>query len=117
MEISPAELLAQLEKELQPLKKILGQASDTIIDENVSNYPIFVTQQLEINIGIPLINKDIQGGKWSVNASTLEEFATKNLIEPDKVNDFRKVFKSTEDYLCLFVLSEIGATFVFLPRN
>jgi hypothetical protein len=117
METSSAELLAQLEKELQPLKTPLGLAADTIFNENVSNYPIFIVHQQEVEIGIPMIDKDKHGSHWSINASTLEEFATKNLIEMGKVQDFKKVFKPVKNHVCLFVLSELGATFVFLPRN
>ena len=116
-ETSAAELLAQLEKELQPLKMPLGIAADTIYNENVSNYPIFITHQQEVEIGIPVIEKEIHGGNWSVNASTLEELVAKNLVQMEKVEDFTEVFKPLKDYVCLFVLSELGATFVFLPRN
>ena len=42
METSSPELLARLEKELQPLKAPLGIAADTIYNENVSNYPILL---------------------------------------------------------------------------
>lgn len=112
-----AELLAQLEKELQPLKAPLGIAADTIYNENVSNYPIFITHQQQVEIGIPVIQKEVHGGNWSVNASTLEELVAKNLIQMDKVEDFTEVFKPVKKYICLFVLSELGATFVFLPRS
>lgn len=110
-------LLAKIELELQPLKTPLGQAADTIVNENVSNYPVFVVHQQRVDIGLALIDKDRNGTKWSVNASTLEEFVTKNLIQPNKVDNFKDVFKPVKDQLCLFVLSELGATFVFLPRN
>lgn len=117
METSPPELLARLEKELQPLKTPLGIAADTIYNENVSNYPIFITHQQEVEIGIPVIKKDVHGGNWSVNASTLEELVAKNLVQMDKVENFTEVFKPVKDYVCLFVLSELGATFIFLPRS
>lgn len=111
-----SELLLQMQTELQPLKVPLGLAAETIVNENVSNYPIFVVHQQMVEVGIPVIDKAKHGGNWSVNASTLEEFSTKNLIHPDKLDEFRKVFKPVKEQLCLFVLSEIGATFVFLPR-
>lgn len=116
-ETNSTELLAKMQLELQPLKLPLGKAADTIVDENVSNYPIFVVHQQQVDIGLILIDKDKHGTKWSVNASTLEEFVTKNLIQPQKVDNFKDVFKPVKNQLCLFVLSELGATFVFLPRN
>ncbi len=115
--MAKTELLVQLEKELTPLAGILGQASDAIVEQNVSNYPIFVTSPTEIEMGIPLIDRTKQKSNWYVNASSLEEFVTKGLIEKDKLEEFQKVYKSAEEQICMFVLSEIGATFVFIPRK
>ncbi len=115
--MAKTELLVQLEKELTPLAGILGQASDAIVEQNVSNYPIFVTSPTEIEMGIPLIDRTKQKSNWYVNASSLEEFVTKGLVEEDKVEEFRKVYKPVEEQICMFVLSEIGATFVFIPRK
>lgn len=104
-----------LEKELTPYKKILAQASDVILDEGVSKYPIFVTHQQEINMGVLLVEAN-EKFHWSVNASTLEEFVTKEIIFHEKAQEFISTYKDPEHFLCLFVLSELGAQFVFLPR-
>ncbi len=117
MKESSAELLAQMQTELRPLKLPLGKAADTVVDEGVSNYPVFVVHKQQVSIGIPIINHEEHGVAWSVNVSTLEEFVTKNLIQTDRIDEFREVFKPVKEHLCLFVLSELGATFVFLPRN
>jgi hypothetical protein len=106
----------QLQHELQGYKGALGKAADTIIDQEVSEYPIFVVHQHEVAVGIPMIQKEEVKGNWSVNASSLEEFVGKNLIDPAKVDGFKEVYKDPEEALCLFVLSELGATFIFLPR-
>ncbi len=105
-----------LEGELRPYIPTLGKAADTILDQEVSEYPIFVAHQHQVEIGIPLIDKVESKGNWSVNASTLEEFVSKQVIQPDKVDPFKSVYKDPEEFVCLFVLSELGATFIFLPR-
>jgi hypothetical protein len=113
--MNEAEQFIILEKQLQPYIKILAQAADVIMDQHVSKYPIFVVHQQEISIGIELI----EAGKefnWSVNASTLEEFVTKNIIFMDKSQEFISSYKNPENYLCLFVLSELGAQFIYLHR-
>ena len=107
--------LTSLEEELKPYKSLLGSASDTIIENDVSSYPIFVLHKQIINIGVPL-NTDKISGAWSVSASSLEEFATKQLIEMDKVKGFKSVYKDPTAFICLFVIEESGATFVFIPR-
>ena len=106
-----------LEQELQAYKAILGKAADAVVNQEVSNYPIFIAHQQEVSMGIPLIDKDKTKGNWSVNVSSLEEFVTKQLIENAKVDDFRNTYKNPEESLCLFVLSELGATFIFMPRK
>ncbi len=113
--MSQIEKFLKLEKELQPYKKILSQASDVILNENVSKYPIFIVHQQELEMGVSLIDAGSKF-KWSVNASTLEEFVTKELIFMEKAQDFITTFKDPEIHLCLFVLSELGAQFIFVPR-
>lgn len=111
---TPDQFLA-LQQQLQPYKRILAQAADVILDENVSRYPIFIIHQQEMNMGVSLIDAGDKM-KWSVNASILEEFVTKELIFMEKAEDFISTYKDPEAYLCLFVLSELGAQFIFMPR-
>lgn len=113
--MSQTDRFLELEKELSPYKKILAQASDVILDEGVSKYPIFVIHQQEMDMGVLLIQAGTKF-RWSVNASTLEEFVTKEIIFHEKAQEFIVTYKDPEIYLCLFVLSELGAQFVFLPR-
>ena len=113
--MSQTDRFLELEKELSPYKKILAQASDVILDEGVSKYPIFVIHQQEMDMGVLLIQAGTKF-RWSVTASTLEEFVTKEIIFHEKAQEFIATYKDPEIYLCLFVLSELGAQFVFLPR-
>jgi len=106
----------QLEKELQPYKPMLGKAADTILNEGVSSYPIFVIHQHSVDIGILMVDSNGVSGKWSINASTLEEFMTKQIIQEDKVENFKAIYKNPNEFHCLFVLSELGARYIFLPR-
>ena len=106
----------QLESELKSYRPFLQKAMDSILDQEISKYPVFVVHQHEVEIGVPVIDKDKVEGVWSVNASSLEEFVYKNIIEENKVEDFKKVYKPTDDFFCLFVLSELGANFIFLPK-
>jgi hypothetical protein len=108
--------LEAIEEALKPHLGIMCQAADAILDQDISSYPIFVVHQAIADIGFALLRKSEDGPKWSVNASTLEELATKQIVEMSKVNDFRKVYKDPRAHLCLFVLSDLGANFLFMPR-
>lgn len=107
----------QLEEELEQYKKIMAAASDSILDGEVSKYPIFVVHQQVFEVGVLLSSADSDDdSSWSLHASTLEEFAAKQIISMEKAEDFIKVFKDPKDHFCVFVLSELGANFVFIPR-
>ena len=114
--MSNAEKFLQLQEEMMKYRKAFGEAADRIVDQELSNYPIFVVHQHEVELGVPIIDKDKTNGLWSVNASTMEEFTYKGIIKNEKVENFKKVFKPPSDSFCLFVLSELGAQFIFLPR-
>jgi len=110
-------LLKSVEIQIKSSMKMLSQASDTIIEQGVSSYPIFVLHRLPIEIGISLREAQNLEADWHIRASTLEEFVTRQVIDSDKVDDFKKVYKPTESHLCLFVVDKSGATFVFLPHS
>ena len=114
--MTKAEQLAQLQTELAGYKTALGKAADTITENNISEYPVFVFHQHTVSIGIPIIDREETKGNWSVNASSLEELSTKQIIQSAKVPEFIKLITEHGTDLCLFVLSELGANFIFLPR-
>ncbi len=107
----------QLEDELQVYKKAMSQAAQTILDSEVSKYPIMVAHQQELELGIPIVTREkFPLGSWDIHASTLEEFVSKQIIKDEKIQNFRATFKNTDQFICVFTLSELGANFVFLPK-
>ena len=114
--ITKAEEYQNLQAEITPYIKMMGQASDSIRNQDISRYPIFILHKIQLPFGLPLVDREKLGGKWSVHASTLEEFSTKQLIEEHKVDDFRAVYKDPKLYLCLFIIQGETANFIFIPR-
>ena len=115
--MSQEALFKQLERELRQYKPIMEKAADSILDQEVSKYPIFIIHKGELAMGIQLLDKEKSKAEWSINASILEEFATKQIIQVDRIENFREIFKDPNENLCLFILSEAGANFIFLPRS
>ncbi len=107
----------QLETELDAYKPVMAKAADSVIEEGISKYPIMVIHQEAIEVGISLIDRNKVSGNWSVNLSTLEEFVNKELIEKHKIDSFRTIYKDKNKFICLFVLSELGAQFVFISKK
>lgn len=114
--MEPENKLQQIKTDLQPYIELMGRLADQVMVQDVSNYPIFVIHPDTIELGLPVVEKG-DNNRWAIHVSTLEEFSTKQLIQEEKVAEFRKVYKDPEHHLCLFVLSDLGAQFIFLPRE
>lgn len=114
--MSETEKFLQLQEDLKPYKGTMGKVIDELLANEVTKYPIFVVHQQEVEIGVEIVSKEKVAGNWTVNATTLEEMVGKQIIFMDKVDNFRKVYKDPEENICLFILSELGAQFIFIPR-
>lgn len=106
----------QLKEELDIYRKVMSQAIEVIRDKDVSDYPIFIAHQQQVDMGIPIVEKNASS-RWAIAASSLEEFVTKGIIFNDKTEEFKKNYKDSDAHICVFVLSELGAKFVFLPKK
>ncbi len=108
----------RLQEELDTLKPLLSRVVDEVLKSRVSKYPILVIHQEKgIDLGVPVYNAVGTGNKWNVNISTLEDFYKKSLIKSDKIDDFKRIYKDPSDWFNLFVMSDLGAQFIFVPRS
>jgi hypothetical protein len=107
--------LKTIEKILKKYLSTLAEAAETIRLQDVSKYPIFVISQNDMQIGIPLLEKERIAEGWIINASTLEEFYSKQIINEDKIHDFKTLYKSKKNNICVFAVLGEGGKFLFLP--
>ena len=107
--------LKTIETDIKKLGDVLKEPAQTITEQDISNYPIFIAHQYSLNMGIPLIDKETVGTNWSLNASTLEELATKNIIVGEKLENFRQIYKSPQDFVCIFIVDDASTEFLFYP--
>ena len=107
----------QLQTDIAAHKSLLSQAARTVVDQDVSNYPIFFAYDAEVNApGLPVTQvATTRGTTWTINLTTLEELATKQIIAQDKIDPFRKVYKQSEGQLCFLIVDTEGARFGFVP--
>ena len=110
-------VLKQIEREIRQYVQVLAKAADAVLDQEVSNYPIFIVHQGELEVGINVIDPQKVPSNWIIDLSILEEFAAKQIIKSENIESFREVYKDPQTNLCLFILSEIGANFIFIPRK
>lgn len=94
------------------------ELSISIVNENVSNYPIFVFQKDEMNIlGKQILKKSNHPEEWNVYISHLEELYHKKVIEKDKIEEFQFRYKENNDKFCvLSIPSPESIDFVFIPK-
>jgi len=116
-EMKEAEKLLVIENEMKRYNKLLAAASDKILATKASEYPIFVVAKQPIALGINILDRTKVNSNWSINVSSLEEFTANNLVYKAKVPEFQKTYKDPKQFICLFVLSDLGAQFLFVPRD
>ena len=115
-EIKEAEKLLIIENEMKRYNRLLCKASDKILQSSASAYPIFVVAKQPVALGISLVDREKVNSNWSINASSLEEFISNKLVFENKVEEFKKTYKDPHQFVCLFVLSDLGAQYIFVPR-
>ena len=93
----------------------LKEASYQIRSRGFSKFPIFPISRTEIPIGQPLIKSQEMDNEWHYNASFLDEFLQRNLVEKDREKAFEEAYKDPDDFCCLFVVDQDFTNFIFVP--
>ncbi|MEM0995858.1 MAG: hypothetical protein AAGN35_02215 [Bacteroidota bacterium] len=86
-----------------------------VINEEISNFPVYVAFQGEISIGKPMFSMETHHLNWNYNASILEEFVKRGVVVEDKVEEFMETFGDPEERACIFVVTQEAGGFVFVP--
>lgn len=107
--------LQQLRAELILMKDSIKETATDIIKEGYSQYPIFVAHQDPVEIGEVILDKEDMATHWSISASTLEQFVERGLVEADKEDFFKQSYKNPKEFICMFVIHQAQAHFVFIP--
>ncbi|PPK87420.1 hypothetical protein CLV84_0360 [Neolewinella xylanilytica] len=99
----------------------LIEAATTVVDEKVSNYPIFVAyagEDMESMPGIYIMEVPTDRELvWTINVTTLEELVAKQVVQQDKIDPFRTVYKDKPDSFCFLIIDEAGGRFGFVDRK
>ncbi len=106
-------VLKALEEAIYKNETWFRQTVTTILNEGVSNYPILVAYPIitEIEIGLPIL----QSERYAFNATTLEELAMKKVVNLEKVDEFRTIYKQKKESYCIFLLDQPAPQFIFVP--
>ena len=77
-----------LEKDLSAQRIIMNKAIDTVLNQEVTNYPIVVLHQADVELGVLLMDGGTVYSKWEIRISSLEEMVAKKVMRSDRVEDF-----------------------------
>lgn len=93
----------------------LKEASYQIRTRGFSKFPIFAISKTEIPVGQPLFKKGELENEWNYNASFLDEFVQRKLVEEQNIKTFEEAYKDPDEFCCLFVVDTDFTNFVFIP--
>jgi hypothetical protein len=106
-----------LQKSLEAHLQLMEDTARAIIDQDISNYPIFLVNETTPALGINILAFSFEDKQRIMSATTLEELATKGVVEMEKVNDFKDIYKKNDPSFCLLIVEENEAKFIFLPNK
>lgn len=116
MEQQKPPYLDSLEKDLEIFKDSIKEAADTIVQEGVSDYPVFVATANTFPLGELILDKEELMTNWSIYAATAEDLIRVGIIQVEKARFFITQYKPVNEYMCLFVVaSDTEAGFIFVP--
>jgi hypothetical protein len=107
--------LGTISKDFVIVSETLKEASYQVRDRGFSEYPIFPISKDDIPIGQLLISKREVAADWNYHITFIDEFVQLNIIEKEKVDEFKKVYKDPDEFCCLFVIDGEFTRFVFIP--
>lgn len=115
-EINP-EILESVRNDVAQVGADLKLIAENVIEEGISEYPVFVAAQEIIPFGRQIFDRDEVSLNWFFFASLLEEFMKKELISKEGVKDFQKAYKDPKERACIFIITPEVAQFVFVPYD
>ncbi len=109
------EVLRDFQSQYSRFKSMLIEAQEVIMDNAVSDFPVFVFSKTLPELGVQLYESQDLIRDWYVHATSLEELVAKNVVDSSRVEDFKEVYKDPHSYFCILVMDEQTAQFAFPP--
>lgn len=107
--------LEAIRNDLRIIGSTMRSFSMHVINEDISQFPVYVASQEAVAIGKPFLTKEKDHLNWNYNVSILEEFVKKGVVSEDKLEDFIETFGDPEERACIFVVLPTEGGFVFVP--
>lgn len=108
-------ILESLYNDFEKVKESLRFVARKVIEEEISEFPIFVASHEWVEIGKPIFNREEIELNWFFFVSFVEEFEKRKLILRAKLKDFKDTYNDAEVKACIFLITETEAQFIFVP--
>lgn len=107
--------LKSLESQISEISEMLKEVSNDIIDGGFSECPIFVAHQEHAKIGEMILDRTEFGFPYSINATVVERLIELNILNQDKLTDFKKALGDPKKNMCILWLHGEHSQFIFTP--
>jgi hypothetical protein len=107
--------LQSLRLDLNLFKDSIREVSEDVIKEGYSQFPVFIAHQAEVKLGEVILDREEIGSNFTFQGSTLEELVERKIVLPKNEAKFKAAYKDPGKYCCIFLVTEHGAQFVFVP--
>lgn len=115
----PEQIIESVQRDVQIYEQYLRKIAVEVIERGISQFPIFVAhREPHLTIGKPIVETEQMNCEWNINASLLEEFTAKKLIQSHLIVSFKQIYKDPTHFACLFIVSgNNDAGFAFYPYS
>jgi hypothetical protein len=110
-------LFKQVENRIKQFKSICTKALQTVVEQDVSLYPVLVAHRPDVILGIPLLSATQIGDDFALRVSTLEELVTKQIVSTEHLPTFQKLYRQHSKRFCVLVIDDQSADFVFIKSE
>lgn len=88
-----------------------------VIEEGISEYPVFIAAQDHVDIGKPVFDRDEVQLNWFFFASVLEDFVKRGIVARDRIRQFKRAYDDPMEKACILVLTPEDIRFIFVPYD
>lgn len=109
-------VLESLRNDMEQIGSMLKEIAQQVIEEEISEFPVFVATQQPVDIGRPIPEIDHLALNWFFYVTILEDFVKRGIVQREKLYEFQRTFGNPLHKACICVVTDSGeARLVFIP--
>lgn len=110
-------VLESVQNDVAQVGEALKAVAAKVVEEGISEYPVFVAAHEIIEIGRPVFDRDSVQLNWFFHVTILEDFISREIVKRDRVKAFQDTYGDPLKTACIFVLTPEQGQFIFVPYD